>query len=175
MFLTTIANYTYGFTYRLGIDASIQMEATLTGILSIGALSAQHPSRPFGQTLTAPLQTSADQTNASAARTAQSGAAKSVLYAADHQHFFVARLDMAVDGVANRVVECEHEPWNPSWGDEEGGYAGTHERRNAFRRRSTVLASERSAARDAKPSTARGWVVESTTATNAVGGHGVEA
>ena len=40
MFLCTIANYTYGFTYRLGIDAGIHMEATLTGILSIGLLPA---------------------------------------------------------------------------------------------------------------------------------------
>jgi Cu2+-containing amine oxidase len=28
MFLTTIANYTYGFAYKLGLDGALEMEAT---------------------------------------------------------------------------------------------------------------------------------------------------
>ena len=74
MFLCTVANYTYGFAYRLGLDASVEMEAILTGILSIGALpppptpTAPVPTRPWGQALS-----------------------REGLYGPDHQHFFVAR------------------------------------------------------------------------------------
>ena len=38
MFLATIANYTYGFSFTLSVDGSIHLEAQLTGILSMGAL-----------------------------------------------------------------------------------------------------------------------------------------
>ena len=43
MFIATIANYTYGFSFKLGLDGSIHMEATLTGILSVGVLPASLP------------------------------------------------------------------------------------------------------------------------------------
>ena len=174
MFLCTVANYTYGFTYRLGIDGGIHIEATLTGILSIGILprpphaatdrenddrpgngergaasrseSSPVPHRPWGQTLD-----------------------PNGLYGPDHQHFFVARCDMAVDGLRNRVVEVEVEPAGTSTNDAEDKYALAHGRLNAFRRKATVLTSERCAAREADPRRARHWVVESTERVNSVG------
>ena len=152
MFLTTVANYTYGFAYKLGLDASVELEATLTGILSIGALpppqtpTAALPTRPWGQTLS-----------------------REGLYGPDHQHFFVARLDMAVDGVSNRVVEVSVEPSGTSTADAEDAFVSAHGRHNAFRRRAKLLATERAAARDACARTARHWVIESTERKNAVG------
>ena len=125
MFLCTIANYTYGFSFKLSLDPSIELEATLTGILSMGALSAteSRAGRPWGQTLT-----------------------PHGLYGPDHQHFFVARLDLAVDGTTNRVLEIETEPAGRV-GDEADAYVAEHGRANAFRRRSTCLESELRAAR----------------------------
>ena len=166
MFLCTVANYTYGFTFRLGLDASIHMEATLTGILSMGVLPTSAPptdsnqggdqregspdrpcTRPFGQLLSRATG----------------------LYGPDHQHFFVARLDMACDGVTNRVVEIEVEPCGTSTNDAEDKYARDHRRHNAFRRRATVLASESRAAREGSPQTGRHWLIESTERRNRLG------
>ena len=154
MFLTTIANYTYGFSYTLGLDASIHMEATLTGILSIGALPKAAPSRPWGQTLAS-----------------DEAGGESVLYGPHHQHFFVARCDMAVDGCAhNRVVEVETAPVDALAPiDHEDAYALRHGRGNAFRKVTRTLATEGQGRRDAAPRLGRHWVVHSTRATNAVG------
>ena len=125
MFLTTIANYTYGFSYKLGLDGSLEMEATLTGILSLGALGEgeMESGRPWG------------------ARLSPHG-----VYGPDHQHFFVARMDMAVDGTPNRVVEVDVviDPRAAAddvegGGDGSGGGGG---HANGFRRQHTVLATE---------------------------------
>ena len=105
------------------------------------------PTRPWGQTLDA----------------------KNGLYGPDHQHIFVARLDMAVDGLANRVVEVEAEPAGTSTSDHEDDYAMTHGRLNAFRRKTTRLSSERVAAREGAPQRARHWLVESCERRNGVG------
>ena len=138
MFVATVANYTYGFAYKLGLDGTIEFEATLTGILSLGSLGNDERAagRPYGQTL------SADG-----------------LYGPDHQHFFVARLDMAVDGLRNRVVEVE-----------AAGAPDDGDHRGAFRRTREVLRTEKGAARRGRPEAGRHWVVESdAAATNRVG------
>ncbi|KAL1529845.1 hypothetical protein AB1Y20_000776 [Prymnesium parvum] len=146
MFVCTIANYTYAFSYKLGLDGAIEMEATLTGILSMGALHEHEKSRPWGQTL------STDG-----------------LYAPDHQHFFVARLDMAVDGVDNRVVEVESElagsvgdAWDLAAAADPHGSV-------AVRRRKSVLQSELHARRTGLPQKGRHWLVENSTRRNVVG------
>ena len=142
MFLATVANYTYGFSFKLGLDAALHMEATLTGILSMGVLPPPPPQlqpRQAAETPPVPRRTWGQTLSVQG------------LYGPDHQHFFVARIDTAVDGIANRVVEVCVEPAASSTHDEEDEYAMRHGRRNAFRRRATVLASERAAARDADP------------------------
>ena len=152
MFLCTIANYTYGFTFRLGLDGELQMEATLTGILSLGVL----PKSPgAGDVLHRPWGATMDSATG--------------LYGPDHQHIFVARLDMAVDGMLNRVVEVEAEPAGRTTNDNEDAYALRHGRHNAFRRRATLLASESVAARSANPQTGRHWLIESCSRVNKVG------
>jgi primary-amine oxidase len=91
-FFCTIANYEYGFYYHFGQDGKIELEVKLTGILSTGALSeheklsapaANIRGRKYGTTLN-----------------------PKGLFAPIHQHFFVARIDPAVDGLLNSVVEA---------------------------------------------------------------------
>jgi len=161
-FITTIANYTYGFSFRLGTDAAIKFEAALTGILSLGTLGPPDTGdkprrRPWGQTLNA-----------------------EGLYAPDHQHFFVGRLDLCVDGLKNRLVEVETErlgamnayahgahdfkdaPGSDLGSDHQGeaAFALRNLRFNAFRRKETLLATELEAARWACPEKGRHWKVE---------------
>ena len=78
--------------------------------------------------------------------------------APNHQHLFCARLDMAVDGDANRLVEMN--VVQPPMGD--GNPNG-----NAFRVEPTVLETEGGRTRNAD--TERYWKVESASATNGMG------
>ncbi|XP_073003615.1 amine oxidase [copper-containing] zeta, peroxisomal-like isoform X3 [Typha latifolia] len=71
-FICTVANYEYGFFWHFYQDGKIEAEVKLTGILSLGALQPGE-SRKYGTTIAPGL------------------------YAPVHQHFFVARMDMAVD------------------------------------------------------------------------------
>ena len=80
--IATVGNYEYGFFWYLYNDGTIEYEVKLTGVISTGAM-------PVGETpehgvLVAPG-----------------------LYGPHHQHFFCVRLDMAVDGTANTVVEVD--------------------------------------------------------------------
>ncbi|CAF1141809.1 unnamed protein product [Adineta ricciae] len=85
--IATIENYEYGFYWYLYQDGTIQFEAKLTGVLSVGALPPDAKS-PYG-TLIAPQ-----------------------LYAPYHQHFFNMRLDLAIDGINNTayMIDVEADP-----------------------------------------------------------------
>jgi primary-amine oxidase len=77
-----------------------------------------------------------------------------------HEHFFAFRLDMDVDGPSNRVVELNTVampagPQNP--------YGG------GFTMEENLLPTEREAQRQLNLPSSRRWLVESTTATNALG------
>nr|GLL36162.1 copper methylamine oxidase-like isoform X3 [Ipomoea trifida] len=113
----------------LKMDGKIEAEVKLTGILSMGALEPGE-SRKYG-TIIAPG-----------------------LYAPVHQHFFVARLNMAVDSkpgeAHNQVVEINVRA-------EEAGNKNVHN--NAFYPEETLLRSELQAKRDCDPSSARHWIV----------------
>lgn len=77
-FICTVANYEYGFFWHFYQDGKIEAEVKLTGILRLGALQPGE-ARKYGTT-TAPV----------------------------HQHFFVARMDMAVDC---RPGEAHNQVW----------------------------------------------------------------
>ncbi|KAJ6882278.1 hypothetical protein NC651_028778 [Populus alba x Populus x berolinensis] len=110
-------------------DGKIEAEVKLTGILSLGALQPGE-TRKYGTTIAPGL------------------------YAPVHQHFFVARMDMAVDcrpGEAfNQVVEVNVEVEKP-------GEKNVHN--NAFYAKETLLRSELEAMRACNPQTARHWIV----------------
>ncbi|OIW18325.1 hypothetical protein TanjilG_31465 [Lupinus angustifolius] len=86
------------------------------------------------------------------------------LYAPVHQHFFVARMDMAVDSkpgeALNQVVEINVKVEEPG---ENNVY------NNAFYAEETLLRSELEAMRDCKPLTAQHWIVRNTRTGNRTG------
>lgn len=83
--ISTVANYEYGFYWYLYQDGTIELEVKLTGVLSTGALPSGEKSA-YGQVLTA-----------------------DGLYAPIHQHFMNFRLDLDVDGRENSIYEVHLE------------------------------------------------------------------
>jgi primary-amine oxidase len=126
--IVTVGNYEYGYFWYLYTDGTIEYEVKLTGVISTGAIAPGE--QPKHGTLVAPG-----------------------LYGPHHQHFFCVRLDMTVDGTANRVVEVDSQASPPGPDNPHG---------NAWETVSTVLASEAGAARDTDAARARFWKVEST-------------
>ncbi|OIW14333.1 hypothetical protein TanjilG_25119 [Lupinus angustifolius] len=120
-------------------DGKIEAEVKLTGVLSLGALQPGE-TRKYGTTIAPGL------------------------YAPVHQHFFVARMDMAVDckpGEAfNQVVEMNVKV-------EEPGNNNVHN--NAFYAEEKLLKSELEAMRDCDSSSARHWIVRNTRTVNRTG------
>ena len=78
--IVTVGNYEYGYYWYLYQDGSIEYEVKLSGVISNGAI--EEGVTPEYGTIVAPG-----------------------VYGPHHQHFFNVRLDMAVDGTANRVYE----------------------------------------------------------------------
>ncbi|CAL9121399.1 unnamed protein product [Musa acuminata var. zebrina] len=138
-FICTVANYEYGFFWHFYQDGKIEAEVKLTGILSLGALQPGE-SRKFGTTIAPGL------------------------YAPVHQHFFVARMNMAVDckpnEAFNQVVEVNVKV-------EEPGKDNIHN--NAFYAEEKLLRSELQAMRDCQPLSARHWIVRNTRTVNRTG------
>ncbi|XP_014521049.1 uncharacterized protein LOC106777802 [Vigna radiata var. radiata] len=138
-FICTVANYEYGFFWHFYQDGKIEAEVKLTGILSLGALQPGE-TRKYGTTIAPGL------------------------YAPVHQHFFVARMDMAVDckpGEAfNQVVEVDVKVEQP-------GENNVHN--NAFYAEEKLLKSELEAMRDCNPLSARHWIVRNTRTVNRTG------
>jgi primary-amine oxidase len=134
-FIATVGNYEYGYFWYLYTDGTIEYEIKLSGVLSTGVVAdGERP--PYG-TLIAPN-----------------------LYGPNHQHFFCVRMDMAVDGPLNRVVEVDSEsvprgPENP---------AG-----NAWRTVRTVLERESQAQRTIDPLKGRFWRIENSEKLSALG------
>jgi primary-amine oxidase len=133
--IVTVGNYEYGYFWYLYTDGTIEYEVKLTGVISTAAIAPGE--KPKHGTLVAPG-----------------------MYGPNHQHFFCVRLDMSVDGTANRVVEVDSQP-SPAGPENPHG--------NAWETVSTVLSSEAGAARDTDARRARYWKVESTEQVSALG------
>jgi primary-amine oxidase len=82
------------------------------------------------------------------------------LYGPHHQHFFCVRLDMAVDGNANSVVQVDSEPL-PHGPENPTGTAWVTKR--------TVLASEAEARGRIDPLRGRFWRIENPEKASALG------
>jgi len=133
--VATVGNYEYGYFWYLYTDGTIEYEIKLTGVISTGAIAEGEA--PRHGTLVAPG-----------------------LYGPHHQHFFCVRLDMAVDGAKNTVVEIDSVPSAPGPHNLHG---------NAWETRRTVLANEREARRDIDTGRARYWKIESAERKSALG------
>ncbi|TFC11159.1 primary-amine oxidase [Cryobacterium algoritolerans] len=133
-FFTTIGNYDYGFYWYLYLDGTIEFEAKATGIVFTSAYPGK--GYPYASELAPGLG------------------------APFHQHLFSARLDMAVDGLTNRVEEEEAVRVPMGFGNERG---------NAFTRKRTVLAREADGVREADMRHGRTWLVSNPTVLNRLG------
>lgn len=134
-FFATVANYDYGFYWMLYQDGTIELEIKLTGILSVSGIDDEQMP-PFGRMVSPNVQ------------------------APTHQHYFAVRLDTAIDGGKNRLVEVQAEV-------EEDDALNPYG--NACKMVGTVVASEKDSGRMADSSRARHWRVENTEKTNRFG------
>ncbi|GAA0941492.1 primary-amine oxidase [Actinocorallia libanotica] len=133
-FFTTVGNYDYGFYWYLYLDGTIAFEAKATGIVFTSA----HPGgdHPYASEIAPGLG------------------------APYHQHLFSARLDMTVDGDANRVEEVDFRRVPVSEGNPRG---------NAFTTSTTPLRTESEGHRLADASVGRTWHIVNTEKRNALG------
>jgi primary-amine oxidase len=132
--ICTVGNYEYAQYWYFDQNGEIEFEMKATGIINTVGCEPGQPSKYE--------------------REVSSGVAGQI-----HQHVFCARLDMAIDGEENTVLECntqtEVEALNP-WG-------------NAFFETETVLMTEMEGGRRANLETARYWKVVNPNKTNLVG------
>ena len=134
-FHTTIANYDYLVYWRFYQDGSIECEVRATGIV-VTTQFAEGTAPPFG------------------------GLVDERTYAPYHQHFFVARLDLDVDGDRNTVYVTDLEalpvgPENPA------GLAVVQRRR--------ALRTEQEGRQDYDWQRQRSWLVVNDEVTNRLG------
>ncbi|EHN11469.1 Monoamine oxidase [Patulibacter medicamentivorans] len=131
----TVANYDYGFYWSLYQDGRVELEVKLTGMLSASGIE-DGEGAPYGRVVSQHVQTPT------------------------HQHYFGIRLDAAVDGARNRLVEehaeGETDPEKDPWG-------------NAVRTVRVPLLRESQAAQQVDPASGRHWRVESAERTNRYG------
>lgn len=123
--ICTVGNYEYAQYWYFHMDASIEFEVKATGIINTVGCMPGKPGK-YG-------------------REVSPGVLGQI-----HQHIFCARLDMAIDGDENSVVECNTylEPEGPS-----NPYS------NNFYEEETTLKRESDAARRADATTQRTWKV----------------
>ncbi|TWS94117.1 primary-amine oxidase [Reyranella sp. CPCC 100927] len=133
--ISTVGNYEYGQFWYFYQDGSIHFEIKATGILNTSGIRPGE--KPDYGAMVSPG-----------------------VYAHYHQHVFNMRLDMAVDGERNRVVEVDTVAL-PVGPDNPHG--------NAFTVRETVLASEQRAQRAVDFNAARLWKIESADRRNGLG------
>ncbi len=125
-YLTQPGNYEYGFDWIFHQDGTLEMRAALTGIMAIKAL-------------------------ADGARDPHGHIVEKNISAVHHQHFFSFRLDLDVDGPANRVVEMNSMAMP----------AGSQNPQNsAFMMQETPLRTERQAERNISLESSRRWIVQ---------------
>ncbi len=133
--IATVGNYEYGYYWYLHLDGTIEFEIKATGVINTTACLPGAPG-PYGVEVVP-------------------GVLGQI-----HQHTFCARLDMAVDGDTNTVVECNTTA-DPAGPDNPYG--------NAYRMSETVLKSEAGAARKADQASHRYWKFKSTAKTGLTG------
>jgi primary-amine oxidase len=133
--ISTVGNYEYGLFWYFHQDGSIHFEIKATGILNTSGLKPGE--KPTHGTIVSPG-----------------------VYAHYHQHIFNVRLDVAIDGERNRVVEVDTVAL-PVGPDNPHG--------NAFTIRESVLKSEQAAQRNVDFNAARFWKIESADSRNGLG------
>lgn len=132
--ICTVGNYEYAQYWYFNQAGEISFEMKATGIINTVACEPGHPSKYE--------------------REVSPGVAGQI-----HQHIFCARLDMAIDGERNTVVECNTAPEPP----EANPYG------NAFFETETPFRTELDGRRRANLASQRYWKVVNPQRANAVG------
>jgi primary-amine oxidase len=133
--IVTVGNYEYGYYWYLYQDGSIEYEVKLSGVISDGAIA--DGVKPEYGTIVAPG-----------------------VYGPNHQHFFNVRLDMAVDGSANRVYEVTPTAMPEGPGNPVG---------NAWRAEEVLIEDEAMGRREADPLAGRYWKIVNDNVKNELG------
>ena len=136
-FVATVGNYEYGFYWHLYLDGTIELDVKLTGIINTAGLT----------------------------QTGETGRGTRVapgVVGHIHQHVFNVRLDMAVDGPNNTVVEVD------MVADPPGPDNPWH---NALSVVETPLLTETAARRRTDPARLRWWNIVNRERTTALGHH----
>jgi len=131
----TVGNYEYACYWYFMMDGTIEFEMKATGIINTSAKN------PDSEKFASPVGGG--------------------VWGQVHQHLFTAKLDMAVDGDANTVVECD------TVRDPMGSPGNPHG--TAFYCTETVLSSELQACRNRNEETLRFWKFTNPNALNATG------
>jgi primary-amine oxidase len=124
-YLTQPGNYEYGFDWVFHQDGTLEMRVALTGIMAVKAV-ADGSHDPHGHIIEKNID------------------------AVHHQHFFSFRLDLDVDGAANRVVEMNSVSMPPG---------PQNPQNNGFMMEETPLRTERAAERNINLESSRRWIV----------------
>ena len=133
--IVTVGNYEYAYYWYLYQDGTIEYEVKLSGVISNGVVKPGET--PEHGVIVAPG-----------------------VYGPHHQHFFNVRLDMAVDGTANRVYEVTPTA-DPAGPENPVG--------NAWRAREVLIADETMARREADPLAGRYWKITNENVKNELG------
>jgi len=133
--IVTVGNYEYAYYWYLYQDGTIEYEVKLSGVISNGAVKPGQT--PDYGVVVAPG-----------------------VYGPNHQHFFNVRLDMAVDGAANRVYEVTPTA-DPAGPENPVG--------NAWRANEVLIADETMARREADPLAGRYWKITNDNIKNELG------
>ena len=132
--INTVGNYEYGFFWYFYQDGTIQLEVKLTGIIGASALhegTDLETSPQVGPRVTSPI----------------------------HQHLFCIRLDPALDGGTNSVIET----------NVVADATGDHPYGAGFRAIATPLATEKEAMRIIDPAASRTWKIVNPNSLNSMG------
>lgn len=131
----TVGNYEYASYWYFTQDGTIEFEMKATGVINTAACPPGKPSK-YGAEVAPGVEGHI------------------------HQHIFCARLDMAIDGEGNSVVECN------TYAEPEGS---ENRYGNAYYVKETILETERAACRSASQETQRYWKVINPSRLNHVG------
>jgi primary-amine oxidase len=150
-YYTTIENYDYGFTWRFKQDGTIDVDIELTGIVEIQGVHRTNA-------MDAP-----DKDDLSYNGMSFGTLVHPHVEAINHQHFFVFRLDMDIDGDQNNsVMEMNARLVPPG---KDNPYS------NAFVVEHSMFNTEKEAQRSVNYETGRSWHFVNNTKHNALGQH----
>ncbi|HVW95333.1 MAG TPA: hypothetical protein VHA56_05165 [Mucilaginibacter sp.] len=150
-YYTMIENYDYAFTWRFTEDGAIHVDVELTGIVEVkGVHRVNEMNKP-------------DKNDLSYNGHSFGTLVHKHVEAINHQHFFVFRMDMDMDGAQNNGVMEMNSVLVPPGKDNPYG--------NAFYVDNTVFNTELQAQRDINYLSARSWHIYNTREMNDYGGH----